>query len=108
MCEFRRVFGFGGAMAVVMAACGGAKVAAQTDGKPANRDVELTVYKDDFAMVSELRPVLLESGHTKLVIDDISKGLDPNSILFEWPVCATVPRSCRPRTTSDWEAASAS
>jgi hypothetical protein len=85
MCEFRRVFGFGGAMAVVMAACGGAKVAAQTDGKPANRDVELTVYKDDFAMVSELRPVLLESGHTKLVIDDISKGLDPNSILFEWP-----------------------
>ena len=50
--------------------------------KDSSRKVELTVYKDDFAMVREQRPVLLDTGQNKLEIANVSSKLDPSSVLF--------------------------
>ncbi len=70
----------------------GTKKDVQVDTKRLDRRIELTVYKDDFGMVSESRPVRLQVGHSRLVVDDISKQLDPNSILFDWPNPKNHPR----------------
>lgn len=58
--------------------------AASTTAADASRKVELTVYKDDFAMVREQRPVSLDAGQNKLQISMISNKLDPSSVLFTW------------------------
>lgn len=44
----------------------------------------LTIYKDDFAMVRELRPLALEKGDNRLFLRDVSNKLDPQSILLRW------------------------
>ena len=80
--------GFGAGLAMVAwvtAGCG--RASAQSGGVDSKTDrvVELTVYKEDFAMVSEKRVVALRSGHSRMAIQDISKQLDPNSVLFDWP-----------------------
>src|SRR5579872_3464462 len=49
-----------------------------------SRKVELTVYKDDFAMVREERPVKLDAGNNRLQIANVSNKLDPSSVLFTW------------------------
>lgn len=54
-------------------------------GESSRGVVELTVYSDDFAMVREERPVALEKGRTKLHLPEVSKELDPSSVLFGWP-----------------------
>src|ERR1044071_6609936 len=46
--------------------------------------VELTVYKQDFGMVHELRPSTLNVGETRLQVQDVSKQLDPQSVLLGW------------------------
>lgn len=48
------------------------------------RNIELSVYKDDFGMVRETRPVDLESGRNVLRLKDVSKTLDPQSVIFDW------------------------
>ena len=50
----------------------------------ARNAVTLTVYKDDFGMVQESRPVQLVLGGNKLHISDVSKLLDPQSVLLGW------------------------
>jgi hypothetical protein len=83
--ELRLVFGVVAAMAIVLAATPGcSKAVAQQVSQPTNRAIELTIYKDDFAMVSEKRPVEVTAGHSSLAVDDISKQLDPDSVLFDW------------------------
>ena len=61
------------------------KANAQTheDSTP-DRVVDLAIYKEDFAMVSETRSIDLDAGHHRLVIDRVSRSLDPNSVLFDW------------------------
>jgi len=73
------------AFAAVMSGCG--KAAAQAAAKTGDdaREINLTIYKDDFAMVSEARNVDLLDGHSRLAIDQVSKQLDANSVLFDWP-----------------------
>lgn len=80
----RVILGCGAAAAAAATIVGCGKAQAQGNTTSADRGVELTVYKDDFAMVSERRPVQIDNGHSKIVIDDISKELDPDSVLFEW------------------------
>src|SRR5438477_10641875 len=46
--------------------------------------VELTVYKDDFGMVHEQRPSALQSGPNRLQVTEVSKQLDPQSVLLGW------------------------
>ncbi len=77
--------GIVGASALVSIS-GCAKALAQDTVKETkgDRDVELTVYKEDFAMVREGRPLDLESGRNKLILRDVSNSLDPTSVLFDW------------------------
>ncbi len=71
--------------ASIATGCVSKSMAATTDNGDASRKVELTVYKDDFAMVRENRPVSLDQGTNKLQISNISSKLDPSSVLFTWP-----------------------
>jgi len=83
--DIKTVLGIGGAAAAVFAVTlGCSKASAQRNAPATERTVELTVYKEDFAMVSERRPVNLTTGHLRLAVDDISKELDPDSVLFDW------------------------
>jgi hypothetical protein len=55
---------------------------------PASRatrqNVELTVYLRDFGMVREMRPMQLTAGSNRLRVIDVSKQLDPRSVLLRW------------------------
>src|SRR5437868_6050030 len=46
--------------------------------------LELTVYSQDFGMVREQRPVQLVQGTTRLRLYEVSKQLDPQSLLLQW------------------------
>ena len=50
----------------------------------AGRVINLSIYRNNFALVSEKRQVHLDAGHQKMVVADISKLLDPSSVLFDW------------------------
>ena len=64
--------------------CGKAQAQeARTKEQP--REIQLTIYKDDFALVHEARPVELGDGRTKLRLDGVSKSLDPATVIFDWP-----------------------
>jgi hypothetical protein len=53
-------------------------------GKPGTRGVELTVYSQDFALIHEKRGVALAKGPNRLVFADVSRELDPHSVLLRW------------------------
>ncbi len=61
---------------------------AQADPNPAaqtaRQGVELTVYSEDFAMVHEARPQQMTPGTNRLHLHDVSKLLDPQSVLLDW------------------------
>jgi hypothetical protein len=46
--------------------------------------VELTVYAQDFGMVHESRPMQLSQGANRLRMPDVSRELDPESVLLKW------------------------
>ena len=48
------------------------------------RNVQLTLYSQDFALVHERRPVTLAAGQNRLSFADVSKQLDPHSVLLRW------------------------
>src|SRR5712692_7762425 len=50
----------------------------------ARQNLELTVYAQDFGMVRELRPMQLAKGSNRLRVPDVSKALDPHSVLLRW------------------------
>lgn len=71
---------------------GCAKAEAQTSTLPEPvRDIQLTIYKEDFALVHEARPVSLASGRNELPMDNVSKSLDPNTVMFDWQGAANPP-----------------
>jgi hypothetical protein len=49
-----------------------------------SRKVELTIYSEDFALVREIRGVKLAQGANRLAFADVSRELDPNSVLLQW------------------------
>ena len=55
------------------------------------RDIQLTIYKEDFALVHENRPVDLGDGSNEIRLDNVSKTLDPNSVIFDWAGAAKTP-----------------
>ncbi|HWD40750.1 MAG TPA: DUF4139 domain-containing protein [Fimbriimonas sp.] len=59
-------------------------VAASPETVPAS-EYTLTIYKDDFAMVHDLRQVNVGNGASELRLPGVSKQLDPSSVLFDWP-----------------------
>ena len=50
----------------------------------ARQGVQLTIYADDFTLVRELRPLALAAGPNHLQLTDVSKLLDPESVLLRW------------------------
>jgi hypothetical protein len=48
------------------------------------QDLELTVYTQDFGLVREVRPMRLTSGPNRLRLLEVSKRLDPHSVLLRW------------------------
>ena len=66
------------------AAHGRAQKPAAGPTETVRNSVILTVYKDDFGMAQETRPVQLTAGSNKLRITDVSKMLDPQSVLLGW------------------------
>src|SRR5690242_11085425 len=73
------------ALGVLWTSAGCAKAQAQS-GAPAEkpREIQLTVYKEDFALVHEGRPVDLSSGVNRVELDRVSKMLDPATVIFDW------------------------
>src|SRR5438309_11799935 len=49
------------------------------------QNLELTIYSQDFGMVREVRPQQIEKGHNVLRLLDVSRQLDPQSVLLRWP-----------------------
>lgn len=69
--------------AVVGTGC--AKSSAQSKPAGSPRSVELVVYADDFALVQESREVALQKGQSRIGIQDVSKQLDQDSVVYTWP-----------------------
>ncbi len=69
-----------------LAGCGKAALAQETkDPMGGTRaGIDLTIYSQDFALVTERRPFDLKQGANRLHIGDVSKQLDPSSVLFSW------------------------
>ena len=63
---------------------GRAQAAPNAAAQTARQSVELTVYSEDFAMVHEARPQQMTSGANRLHLRDVSKLLDPQSVLLDW------------------------
>ena len=78
------------AVAAMNAGCSRAAADTRTEAR-APSDLNLTVYKDDFAMVHEVRSVEVTTGTGELRLPGVSKQLDPNSVLFDWPGQTTHP-----------------
>src|SRR5712692_9320866 len=57
----------------------------------ARQKLELTVYAQDFGMVRELRPMQLAKGSNRLRVPDVSKALDPHSVLLRWQAGTSSP-----------------
>ena len=76
------------AAGIALAAIGGcgekAVLAAES---PDRKDVRLTIYKEDFAMVSEVRRLALAQGRNSLAIKDVSAALDPRSSNRNLRIC---------------------
>lgn len=48
------------------------------------QSVQLTVYAQDFGLVREVRPLALTAGVNRLSLLDVSRKLDPESVLLRW------------------------
>jgi hypothetical protein len=69
-------------------------VKAQAQGGPAKeqaRDIKLTIYKNDFALIHEGRPVELTKGRNLLRLESVSKVLDPMTVIFDWKDAGKAP-----------------
>src|SRR5687768_348695 len=78
----------GAAVAAGVGLAAGGYVLAQGGGPekapPSPRTVELTGYDQDFALGRETRPVELKGGANRLAFADVSRQLDPHSVLLRW------------------------
>lgn len=75
------------ALGLVVVGCApkpGAYAGAPPRPTTTGREVELTIYSQDFALVHEKRDVNLTKGSSRLVFRDVSKQLDPHSVLLRW------------------------
>lgn len=76
---------------VGLAGCGRAQAQEAVDGAGRTREIQLTIYKQDFAMIYESRPVDLSQGRNRLRLDNVSKTLDPQTVLFDWKNAGKTP-----------------
>src|SRR5947209_8943200 len=80
-----RAFFYAATILTVLGICYGCSTArAKTGSDNPRQDIILTVYKDDFGVVSETRPVTLSSGRNTVRLLDLSKQLNQESMIFGW------------------------
>src|ERR1044072_7867631 len=84
-----------GAAGAVFSGCTRAQAQTGVDGAGRPRDIQLTIYKADVAMIYEGVPCDLSSGRDRVRLDNVSKTLDPQSVIFDWKDAAN-----RPEVTS--------
>jgi hypothetical protein len=89
--KLRLALGFAGLTLLTAAVAWQPVLKALAAGEDANaaragngRTVDLTVYNQDFAMVRETRGVALNNGVNSVAVGDVSKELDPQSVLLRW------------------------
>jgi hypothetical protein len=70
--------------AVALAGVARRPPAALASAPSIQRTIELTIYHDDFALVREQRPAQLQAGHNVLSFEEISRQMDPQSVLLRW------------------------
>lgn len=81
-----------GAAACVVQLTGCERTVARAEERQVEkRAVELTVYAEDFALVHETRPIELKAGTQKVQLTQVSKQLDPRSVMLSWPESAGLP-----------------
>jgi hypothetical protein len=61
------------------------QASAKTVEPDADRQVELTVYTQDFAQVTETRPIDLADGLVRITLTGLSHALDESTVSFDWP-----------------------
>jgi len=75
--------GIGAGVGISLFAIASSSRAQAEGGRPPTNPVDLTVYKDDFALVHEKRSVSLTAGSNQVRLEHISKQLDPNTVTFD-------------------------
>lgn len=73
------------ALPLALASCSGGSRDDAPAAATSRSDVHLTVYNADFALVRETRTVELSQGRTTVQVSDVSRLLDPTSVLLSWP-----------------------
>lgn len=76
------------ALAAIFTQTGCNQAVAQAAPPTDDREIELMVYADNFAMVQETRSVDLQQGRSQVGLTNVSKSLDQNSVMFTWPSAA--------------------
>jgi len=75
--------GIGSGLGIGLFVVAGAGRAYAEGVKPISGPIDLTVYKDDFALIHEKRSVSLTEGSNQVRLDHVSKQLDPNTVTFD-------------------------
>ncbi len=73
------------ALSVGLMVAGVATAAEQRVDAAARNALSLTVYNNDLALVSETRQLNLAAGETRLLLDDVSAALRPETLLLAGP-----------------------
>ena len=74
-----------------LSGCSKTVAKAQSNKEGHGRQVELTIYPEDFAMVHERRPIELKTGPQKLQLAEVSRQLDPRSVMLSWSKADDLP-----------------
>ena len=83
--EARNVFIALAALTVCAPLTGCLEAQAKVGSKAEPSTIELVVFTDDFAMVSDIRELTLEEGRNDVTLTGISDQIDQNSAAFFWP-----------------------
>lgn len=75
--------GIGSGLGIGLFVVAGAGQARAEGVKPISGPIDLTVYKDDFALIHEKRSVSLAEGSNQVRLDHVSRQLDPNTVTFD-------------------------
>jgi len=75
-------------LALLLFGCGKVVAKADETATPGRKNIELTVYKEDFGVVKEDRSINLVEGRNRVGLLDVSKALDQESVIFNWPKAA--------------------
>ncbi|MCH8980239.1 MAG: hypothetical protein IH945_13520, partial [Armatimonadetes bacterium] len=83
--QARNVFIALAALAVCAPLTGCLQAQAKAGAEAEPSTIELVVFTNDFAMVSDIRELTLDEGRNEITLTGISDQIDQNSAAFFWP-----------------------